>query len=161
MAPRGRRRSALVRECSEEIAQSKEDAGESRWCARPKAVAEVSKQGHRQVHAQLGGDADDVHLELGVVQARLEEVAVQRVGGDAPCAEAVHNGPDEAQPSHGLALQALAVAVHDALGDVLEETAGVASVARMSIRAAAILVGGEEGATGRRVVELVDGIAAV
>ena len=150
-----RRGSALVGKRSDQVAKAKEDAAQGRRSARPQAITQVSKQRHRQVHAQLGDDADDVDLELRVVQTALEQVAVQRVGGDAPRAQAVDNGPDEAQPAHQHALQSLAVALHDALGDLLEEAAGVAVVVAGVVVAAD--VGARQQRAARRVVvELVD-----
>lgn len=155
MSASRRRRAALVGKGGGEVAKAKEGAGQGRGSARPQAVAQVAEQRDGQVHAQLGDDADNVDLELGVVQAVLEQRGVERVGRDAAGAEAVDNGPDEAQPAHRGALQALAVAVHDALSDLLEEAAGVAVV--VAAGRVARDVGASEQRTARAVVvEFVD-----
>ena len=94
------------------------------------------------------------------MQVPLEEGRVERVCGDAAGAEAVGQGPEEAQPSHGFALQAAAVLLHDALGYLFEEAAGVAGVVRARGGIGSGVAAVEEGASGV-VVELVDAAMAV
>jgi len=164
MAPSRRRRAALVRICCEQVRQAKEDARQRRGYAGPQAVAEVAKDGHGQVQAQLGAYGDGIDLELRVPQPRLEEVAVEREGGDAARAETVEDGPDKGQPAQHKALHLLAVALQDALGYLLEEATCVAGVLAAAVRGRVGVVGGKQravrGVLGE-VVELVDGSAAI
>lgn len=81
-------RAAAVRECREEVSHREEDGGCEGQRRGPNAVTDVSEEGDGEVEGYFGGDDYDVHLELGVAEAFLEEVSVEGVGGYGTGAEA-------------------------------------------------------------------------
>lgn len=163
MSPSRRRRATLVCKCGQGVSQAKEQSRKSGGSTGPQTVTEISKEGHQQVQAKLCANGDDVDLDLGVVQLRLEQVAVERVGGDAAGAEAVDYRPDKAQPADEGALHLDAVALVDALGNLFEEAAGVTRV--VALARAGVAVGSEQRVARRAwwrcVLELVDGVGVV
>lgn len=87
IAPNGRRRASLICKCSKKVTNTKHTTREKGEWARTVSIAEVAKKRHGQVHGDLGGYRNSVDLELGIVKAGQEEVAIEGVSCDGASAK--------------------------------------------------------------------------
>ena len=69
----------MICKSREQVSQSKEKRRDERERPWRVAIAEVAKDGDGQVHGELGGDGNDVDLELRIEEAGQEEVAVDGI----------------------------------------------------------------------------------